>query len=219
MAEPKTEQEPSIEEILESIRQIISDDGEPAANANSNSDLTLKGDVSVPPAPSNLTLKGEPEQPVQASNLTLKGQSEQSVPPSDLTLTGEDQQEDLSNILDLVDVVQPEPAKSDLDLSAAPEQPAGESVMTDPVATDDDQAILSNVAADAATAAMAKLLASNVAVERAEPGRVGAVTLEDLTKEMLRPLVKNWLDKNLPKLIEKMVAKEIEKLSRRALDE
>ena len=64
---------------------------------------------------------------------------------------------------------------------------------------------------------MARLLANNVAVERELPGRVGNVTLEDMTRELLRPLLKTWLDQNLPGIIEKMVAKEIEKISRLAM--
>jgi cell pole-organizing protein PopZ len=66
---------------------------------------------------------------------------------------------------------------------------------------------------------MAKLLASNVAVERDEPVRVGRVTLEDIARDLMRPLIKTWLDQNLPRVIEKVVAKEMEKLARRARDE
>lgn len=84
---------------------------------------------------------------------------------------------------------------------------------------DTDNTILSDVTADAATEAMARLLAGNVAVERDEqPARVGKVTLEDMARELMRPLIKSWLDQNLPNIIEKVVAKEIDKLSRRALD-
>jgi cell pole-organizing protein PopZ len=41
-----------------------------------------------------------------------------------------------------------------------------------------------------------------------------ARTLEDLVREMLRPLLKSWLDDNLPGLVERVVRAEIERVSR-----
>jgi cell pole-organizing protein PopZ len=41
-----------------------------------------------------------------------------------------------------------------------------------------------------------------------------ARTLEDLVREMLRPLLKSWLDDNLPGLVERLVRAEIERVSR-----
>jgi len=41
-----------------------------------------------------------------------------------------------------------------------------------------------------------------------------ARTLEDLVKEMLRPMLKSWLDDNLPGLVERIVRAEIERVSR-----
>jgi hypothetical protein len=41
-----------------------------------------------------------------------------------------------------------------------------------------------------------------------------ARTLEDLVKEMLRPMLKGWLDDNLPGLVERIVKAEIERVSR-----
>ena len=41
-----------------------------------------------------------------------------------------------------------------------------------------------------------------------------ARTLEDLVKEMLRPMLRSWLDDNLPGLVERIVRAEIERVSR-----
>jgi cell pole-organizing protein PopZ len=41
-----------------------------------------------------------------------------------------------------------------------------------------------------------------------------ARTLEDLVREMLRPMLKVWLDDNLPGLVERLVRAEIERVSR-----
>ena len=41
-----------------------------------------------------------------------------------------------------------------------------------------------------------------------------ARTLEDLVKEMLRPMLKSWLDDNLPGMVERIVRAEIERVAR-----
>ena len=41
-----------------------------------------------------------------------------------------------------------------------------------------------------------------------------ARTLEDLVKDMLRPMLKAWLDDNLPGLVDRIVRSEIERVSR-----
>ena len=39
--------------------------------------------------------------------------------------------------------------------------------------------------------------------------------VEDLVREMLRPLLQEWMDKNLPSMVEKLIEREIERLARR----
>lgn len=50
-----------------------------------------------------------------------------------------------------------------------------------------------------------------VKTEPSAPFRNGD-TVEDLVVEMLKPMMKDWLDKNLPKLVNEIVQKEIQKL-------
>ncbi len=57
-----------------------------------------------------------------------------------------------------------------------------------------------------------------MAVETESVGRPGKVTLEEMVRDLMRPLVKAWIDQNLPSIVEKAVQKEVEKLSRRAAD-
>ncbi len=45
----------------------------------------------------------------------------------------------------------------------------------------------------------------------------GGPTLEDLVRDELRPLVKNWLDENLAPMVERMVRAEIERVTSRTL--
>ncbi len=40
------------------------------------------------------------------------------------------------------------------------------------------------------------------------------VTLEEMMRDMLRPMLKEWLDENLPSIVERMVEKEIARISR-----
>ncbi len=44
---------------------------------------------------------------------------------------------------------------------------------------------------------------------------VGGQTIEELVKEMLRPMLKDWLDTNLPPMVERYVEREIARLTRR----
>jgi cell pole-organizing protein PopZ len=44
-------------------------------------------------------------------------------------------------------------------------------------------------------------------------GNSGA-TIESLMRDMLRPMLKEWLDENLPSVVERMVEKEIARISR-----
>lgn len=61
---------------------------------------------------------------------------------------------------------------------------------------------------------------ANQAVQAAFHNLAGTIlsnnarTLEDLVKEMLRPMLKGWLDENLPPLVERLVRQEIERVSR-----
>lgn len=39
-------------------------------------------------------------------------------------------------------------------------------------------------------------------------------TLEDIARDLLRPMLKTWLDDNLPQLVDRLVRAEVERLSR-----
>lgn len=191
MTETKTDKEPSIEEILESIRQIISEDAPAAEKAGPGVDLSVKPEAPLPPGPEDDIL--------ELTDVVADV-------PLDLTPVAENSPADKAVPLDLTPEAEPAPSTSDLDLSAQPE----------PVMTDTAGPLLSDAAADAATSALSKLLSTNVAVETETPGRVGPVTLEEMARDLMRPLIKSWLDQNLPGVIEKLVQKELEKISRRA---
>jgi cell pole-organizing protein PopZ len=96
----------------------------------------------------------------------------------------------------------PRPAPAANNFAYAPEEPrrpAVESLLT-------DRSLMSNSTLSAVDSAF-NTLAQTVLVQNAR-------TLEDLVKEMLRPMLKSWLDDNLPGLVERLVRSEIERVSR-----
>jgi cell pole-organizing protein PopZ len=59
-------------------------------------------------------------------------------------------------------------------------------------------------------------LVRTIAAERVVPVQRGGLTIEDVVREELRPLLKSWLDTHLPPLVEKLVQVEIERVVNRA---
>jgi cell pole-organizing protein PopZ len=167
--------EPTMEEILASIRRIISeDDGAPA-------------DVDIP--------RGEEPE--------LTASSEPLLPEIPEEPLGDD-------VLELTDRVDAPPAETlgDIAAYAPPEPPAPEPPAAAPPQPED--VLVGEPAAMAAASAFGQLSA---AITMPEPGR----TLEDVVRELLRPLLKDWLDSNLPRIVEAKVAEEVERISRTRL--
>ena len=48
-----------------------------------------------------------------------------------------------------------------------------------------------------------------------KPEVPGSDSLEGLVREMLKPMLSEWLDANLPRLVEEMVAREIARITGR----
>jgi hypothetical protein len=46
----------------------------------------------------------------------------------------------------------------------------------------------------------------------------GGRTLEDMVMELMRPMLKEWLDQNLPAIVDRLVQKEIERIARKMQD-
>ena len=110
---------------------------------------------------------------------------------------------------DSIEVVEPVP-------ELAPETvPVPQPVAAAPSPVSDLHALLSDHAADA-TAGTLSGLTGAVSAARDMPLGYAHQTLEDLVKSLLRPMLKEWLDDNLPALVERIVEKEIVKLVGRA---
>lgn len=181
MAEVKAEQEPSIEEILESIRQIISEDSDTEQKPEPAVDLSVAPPAAVKPA-----APPPPPKPVVDKPVPLDLTEKVSAPDKGVPL----------------DLTPPAPPSIEIDM------------MDSPMTND----LMSSQTADVATDALSKILAANVAVEREGTSPAGKVTLEEIARDLMRPIIKIWIDQNLPGIVEKAVQKEVEKLSRRAAD-
>jgi cell pole-organizing protein PopZ len=268
MTQPAKAQEPSMEEILASIRRIISDDeAKPAANAAAPAAAPAAPPKAAAPkaeapreAPKTVVPKAEIARPAPAARAPMAG-----IPPSKIAparpapaavaeppAAAKNSQAEIDAMMASFDAPapaakpeEPEEPEADADVFELTEQMAVPE-MTPPtfntIEPDDDleftespvvqmppqratameppafvertpprdlpptQQILSGSTVSAVESAF-NTLANTVLSNNAR-------TLEDLVKEMLRPMLKSWLDDNLPNLVERIVKAEIERVSR-----
>jgi uncharacterized protein len=59
-------------------------------------------------------------------------------------------------------------------------------------------------------------LVRTLSSDRSTPVHSGGPTIADLVREEIRPMLKEWLDSNLPPLVERLVRVEIERVLSRA---
>jgi cell pole-organizing protein PopZ len=247
MTQPAKVQEPSMEEILASIRRIIADDEAKPATAEKPSSpaapAKAEKPAAAPPAKSPVMNDIPPSvipaaKAVAAKAATPVAPAPPPAAPAPVVSNSQDDIDALLNgldeattaeeirpalpdadVLELTDeMALPDPPPSfkrvdptdDLEFAeavaakAAPRQPAFEPPPAEsPVAP---QQILSRSTVSAVESAF-NSLAHTVLSNNAR-------TLEDLVKEMLRPMLKSWLDDNLPGLVERIVKAEIERVSR-----
>ena len=260
MTQPAKVTEPSMEEILASIRRIIADDeakpppAETAKPAPAAAAPTPKPQAMNDIPPSKVAAKPAAERPASEKPAPPPAAKPAPAPPPpapaadasnnqddiDALLAGldtatsapevrapEPEPEPEPDVLELTDdmAVDPEPTpappppsfrrvepRDDLEFAESPPpRPATPPPSYAPVDFDappvpSQQPILAQSTISAVESAFNSLahtvLSSN------------ARTLEDLVKEMLRPMLKSWLDDNLPGLVERIVKAEIERVSR-----
>ena len=208
MSDNSSEQEPSIEEILSSIRQIISDEDDEAPQEVEEEEEVAVADPirHEPDDVLDLTeddlIDDEPEvieEPVFEPEPEV---FEEPEPEPDIEEAIEIEMRDAQNALDEIrNVKREEPAFA----------PEPEPAMVPP------SDILSSGAQAAALGSLSKL-ANKMPINNSRTYE-GGVTLEDIVREMLHPMLREWMDDNLPPMVERIVQKELEKLARRAFDE
>jgi len=218
MTQPGKSQEPSMEEILASIRRIIADD-----------DASKSGPrAAEPPKPAPRPAPPPPRILPEAVPPALHV-SEEPAEAAAADPFSEPIEEESPDILDLTESMEapafepappPPPSPPQPAPASAPPQfrkidalsDEGEAKQAAP--RDDapsfqlsaEQGLLSRETSAAVDSAF-NALAQTVLVQNAR-------TLEDLVREMLRPMLKSWLDDNLPGMVERLVRAEIERVAR-----
>jgi uncharacterized protein len=261
MTQPAKVQEPSMEEILASIRRIIADDEAkpaeakaPAAEKPSSPPAPAKPDkpAAAAPAAKAPVMNDIPPSAIPAAQAAAAKAPPAPVkaPPAPPPAAAPNNQDDIDSLLagldettseaevrpplpdgevfELTDeMVLPDPPpppppsqapfhriepEDDLEFidpaaaRAAQRKPAFEPPPFESASLPPPQQILSRSTVSAVESAF-NSLANTVLSNNAR-------TLEDLVKEMLRPMLKSWLDDNLPGLVERIVKAEIERVSR-----
>jgi cell pole-organizing protein PopZ len=171
-----------MEEILASIRRIISEDETPGAEAETPARAAPAAVAEPEPEPVAVVA---PPEPVAAPVVSAP------VPPPVLAVEEEEELElteklDSLGDLDIMDAEEPEPALQ-------------------PVA-----ALVSETVAAAAAASFGHLSAS-IAMPPS------GLTLDDVVRELLRPLLRQWLDANLPTIVQEAVQAEVDRIARSRL--
>ena len=252
MTQPAKLQEPSMEEILASIRRIIADDEAKPATAEKPSSPAppAKPEKAAAPAPAPKApvMSDIPPSTIPAAQAAAAKAAPAPVaaapPPAapvvsnsqddiDALLNGLDESTtpeeiraplpdgEVFELTDEMAVAPPEPPQpefhkiepaDDLEFAevaaarAMPRPPVFAAPTFESAAAPPPQQILSHSTVSAVESAF-NSLAHTVLSNNAR-------TLEDLVKEMLRPMLKSWLDDNLPGLVERIVKAEIERVSR-----
>ena len=178
-------QEPSMEDILASIRRILAEDTETAAqDAGQRANSEIK--VSAQVACDSSTESDEPRCELRSSVLDGADPFGPDLSPTRPVAVNGITGDDLEDVFML-----------------APDMRAAGHPLVSQRAAENSTDVLTQLA-------RAILDRRDVAVTSRD------VTLESMVREMLRPLLREWLDRNLPYLIERLVKKEIDVMINRA---
>jgi uncharacterized protein len=255
MTQPAKVQEPSMEEILASIRRIIADDEAkpPAAEKPASAQAPAKPErpekpAAAAPAAKAPAMRDIPPSAIAAAHpaaaKTAPPPAKPAPPPAEPAPAVPNSQDDIDALLNGLDeATTPEEIRPPLpdgevfeltDEMALPELPQPSFQKVDPK----DDLEFTEVAAaksvhrqpafeppplESSPATPPRQILSRSTVSAVESAfntlahtvlSNNARTLEDLVKEMLRPMLKSWLDDNLPGLVERIVKAEIERVSR-----
>lgn len=190
-----------MEEILASIRRIISEDDAPAETAAAPADEPAEAPT---PAP-------EPEPEPVAESPAMMDETPSVQEPAAAE----------EDVLELTDTYEAPETIGDLEVASpepepAPPPPEPEPAPPPVAAAPSGESLVGETAAASAASSFAGLSASLRKPEPAEPPSVAGPTIDDLARQLLRPMLKDWLDANLPAIVEAQVKKEVERIARQA---
>lgn len=193
-AEPANTGDQSMEEILQSIRKIIAEEGDSTPPPVSASDIDV-------PDSDVLELTDAVQEDGSVVNLDDDGDVFSRI---DSALAETDEPEEA--------ISQPEPAPAS-EPQPAPvkaEKPAPRKPAPQPAPAEDG--LVSRVSIAASAEAMRALRHSSAGGFGAMPF-VSGDTVEGLVMHLLRPMLKDWLDANLPAIVQQEVQREVQRIS------
>lgn len=187
-----------MEEILASIRRIISEDDAPAEAA--------------------AAVQAEPETSPAMMDETPSVQEPAASEEDVLELTDRYEAPAAETIGDLevsTPEAEPEPFPTTFEAPEPAHEPAPAAAPA-PVAAAYDDGLVGAGAAASASAAFAGLSAALRKPEPVEAFSGSGPTIDELARSLLKPMLKDWLDANLPGIVDAAVRKEVERISRAA---
>ena len=254
MNKPATK-EPSMDEILSSIRQIIADDdasavppappptrpaiaaapapaprpiippsppAEPLALSAAQI-VTKPAPAPIRQAPPRPAAEPEPAPDFSAMLAGFKDEPDFSDPLADMPL-GEPELIDPEDVafeaeMELEVEPEPEPQRMPPPVIRAPQpapqsRPAPRPMAVAQAAPMPDQSLSSDIAEQLLEPTTGAAIQGTMSRLAAVSAMGSGQTIEGLMRDMMRPMLKEWLDENLPALVERVVEKEIARISR-----
>ncbi|WP_374381787.1 DUF2497 domain-containing protein [Dongia sp.] len=244
MSDAKGNQEPSMEEILASIRRIISEDGEPKeqpapavnghapeepaeaeAEADDDDALVLTdmvvGDSNV------VELKEEPAAPpapppAKAAEPAPPPMPEPEPEPEAEPMPEPEPEPEIQlepEPVALASLPEPEPVApapiEDIELDV--EEPMAPQAAAAPsMGSEEEGDLVSPGVAAASAATMAQLVARKAVSTSQRASAIDGLLVETLVRQAIEPMLKDWLDEHLQEIVERLVRREVERLSRKA---
>ena len=196
MPTPSAQQEPTMEEILASIRRIISEDADPgkaptaAATSRDGDVLELTNIVH-----DDGTIGGRPEPAPAPAPEPMRRRAATPAPAPRIEPTPIREPAPEPRISRRAPPPDPRPMRNQSDF--------------DMVEKDDrDLGVLSSQASSAISNAFGQL------TRERDVGMGGTTTLEDIVTQMMKPMLAAWLDEHLPEIVERVVQQEVERAAR-----
>lgn len=221
MAKAAASAEPSMEEILASIRRIIADEPD-GKEAEAPKPAPAKAAAPKPEVETMAkpALEDEHISEEDLDKLFAQSGDDEDEPEMDVDDADDGDEPEVLELADVATVDEDEPLELVEGLKddeaevafAEPEpprrvEPKAEAPRARPAPeSQTDEPLVSAAASATVQSAFGQLSHTVLAAN----GR----TLDDLVKEMLRPMLHAWLDENLPVIVERLVRAEIERVSR-----
>jgi hypothetical protein len=81
-------------------------------------------------------------------------------------------------------------------------------------ASDQNERLIDESKLQAMRASLSNLATAKKPVQESDVVPSAGTSLEDLTRDLLRPMLKQWLDDNLPAMVEELVAREVARIAK-----